>query len=163
MIISKQHSFLMLAASLAVCLGAGRLGSVFTTPQLAGWYTQLEKPVFTPPDLAFPIVWTTLFVVMAIAFWRAWRVAAPRGKTAAVLVPFTVQLVINVMWSAAFFGLQSPVLGLVVIVALIAAIIMAIYAFKPFDKAAAWLLAPYLAWVSYAAVLNATIVCLNSL
>jgi translocator protein len=157
----RSRSLLVLPLAIAVCLGAGRLGSLLTSPYIEGWYRQLEKPFFTPPDLAFPIVWTLLYILMAVAFWLAWRKASAQGETAAVVFPFGIHLLINIGWSGAFFALQSPFLGLVVIVTLIAAILWTMLAFYRFDRTAAYLMLPYLAWVGYATALNAAIWCLN--
>lgn len=156
---------LALVLSLALCFAAAGLGGAVTSPQIDGWYRTIEKPAFNPPDWIFGPVWTVLFIMMALVLWQIWRTPAPAAATARLrrraLAAFVVQLVVNVSWSAAFFGLQSPTAGLVVIVALLASIVWLIRAARPVVGPMTWLLAPYLAWVSFAAVLNLTIVVLN--
>lgn len=157
---ARLRSPLALMVALLVCLAAARLGSYATVPNL-DWYAGLEKPGFTPPNWVFPVVWTTLFVLMAIAVWRV--VVRTDGRIAGnrALIPFALQLLLNVAWSFAFFGQQSPAAGFAVIVLLIPAIVWTMIAFRRTDRAAAWLLAPYLVWVAYAAILNAAICRLN--
>ncbi|HVY21583.1 MAG TPA: TspO/MBR family protein [Bauldia sp.] len=145
-----------LGAFLVLSALAGGLGSVATTPNIPTWYAGLAKPWFNPPNLAFPIVWTLLYVMIAVAGWLAWREHRPRA-----LVPFFVQIALNVAWSFAFFGMHSPAAGLVVIGALWLSIVWTMMLFWPLSRAASLLLAPYLAWVSFAALLNAAILWLN--
>ncbi|MGA0024907.1 MAG: TspO/MBR family protein [Burkholderiales bacterium] len=121
------------------------------------WYLTLNKPSFNPPGWVFGPVWTTLYVMIGAAGWRLWR--AHRGSTAMKL--WWVQLLLNYLWSPAFFGMHNPALALVVIVALLAAIVATLAAAWPRDRAVALLLAPYLAWVAFATLLNATLVALN--
>ena len=118
------------------------------------WYKQLEKPQWTPPDWLFPIAWGLLYVLMAYAAWRVWDVAG----LGAALVVWGVQLALNAGWSAVFFGMRKPGLALVELLALWLAVALTIYAFAQIDAIAAWLLAPYIVWVSFAAVLNLEIV-----
>jgi tryptophan-rich sensory protein len=157
----RLRSPLALLLALLICFAAARLGSYATVPNL-NWYAALAKPGFTPPDWGFPVVWTVLFALMAIALWRV--VAAAGGRIAGnrALLPFAVQLALNVGWSFAFFSGRSPAAGLGVIALLIPAIVWTILVFREKDRLAAWLLAPYLVWVAYAAVLNAAIWRLNA-
>lgn len=148
-------AWLALAGLVILCLGAGWLGTFATTPNIPTWYASLEKPPFNPPNSVFPIVWNILYVLMAVAAWLAWR------RRPGVLLPFFVQLALNVAWSFTFFGAQNPPLGLLVIVLLLAAILWTMAVFWPVSRAAALLLLPYLAWVSFATVLNASIWWLN--
>ncbi|WP_457089267.1 TspO/MBR family protein [Microvirga sp. P5_D2] len=135
--------------------------SLVTQPNIPTWYASLQKPAFTPPNWAFPVAWTTLYAMMAYALWRI--LSLPKGLPGrvAAIAAFFVQLTLNGLWSFAFFGAQSPVAGLVVIAALIVAILATIATFWKLDRAAALLLVPYLAWVTYASVLNGTIWRLN--
>ncbi|WP_188410692.1 TspO/MBR family protein [Agaricicola taiwanensis] len=150
-----------LVLAFALCFSAARLGSIATTPNL-GWYATLAKPFFTPPNWAFPVAWTTLFILMAIALWRvATRAAEPRQRQLA-LGAFMVQLLLNIGWSFAFFGQQNPALGLAVIAALIIAIAATMALFRPIDRIASLLLLPYILWVCYAGLLNATIWWMNA-
>jgi len=149
-----------LAVLVAVCLGAGGLGAIATTPEIAGWYRTLAKPAWNPPDSVFGPVWTTLFILMAIA---AWLVLRPAGLKAPAmpLALFGVQLALNVSWSWIFFGMHQPGWAFAEIVMLWLAIVATTIAFFRCSKLAGWLLVPYLAWVSFAAVLNFTIWRLN--
>jgi benzodiazapine receptor len=159
--IARLRSPLALLLAFLICFTAARLGSMATVPNL-GWYDGLAKPGFTPPNLAFPVAWTLLFALMAISLWR--MVAASGGWIAGnrALIPFAIQLVLNTAWSFAFFANQSPAAGFGVIVFLIPAIVWTILAFRRKDVWAAGLLAPYLIWVVYAAVLNAAIWRMNA-
>lgn len=158
--IARLRSLMALLLAFLICFTAARLGSIATVPSL-GWYETLTKPDFTPPNWAFPVAWTVLFVLMAISLWRA--VVASGGWIAGnrTLIPFALQLILNIAWSFAFFGQQSPAAGFGVIVLLLPAIVWTIVAFRRKDRLAAWLLAPYLVWVAYAAILNAAIWRLN--
>ncbi len=147
---------LRLLGAVALCQAAGAIGSLATFPNLDSWYRTLIKPGFTPPDAVFGPVWTTLYLLMGIALFRVWNrreQADPalyrRGQAA-----FFIQLALNALWSILFFGLHSPALGLLDIVALWLGIAASIRYFAAIDKPAAWMLAPYLAWVSYATALN---------
>lgn len=156
---TRRQDLAALAGFIVACALAGGIGSLATTPAIPTWYAGLAKPWFTPPNLAFPIVWTILYLLMAVAAWLVWR--ARTGGSAWALVPFFVQLVLNALWSIVFFGAHSPFLGLVVIAALLATIVWTIFAFATVSRSAAWLLAPYLAWVAFASLLNAAIYEMN--
>lgn len=143
-----------LAAWLALTFSAAVAGSLLTAPGLRGWYEQLVKPSWTPPDEVFGPVWTVLYAAMGVSAWRVWRAPAPAGRALAV---FAVQLALNVAWSGVFFGLRQPGAAVGVIAALWAAIALTIREFRRIDGPAAWLLVPYLAWVSFAAALNLVI------
>jgi benzodiazapine receptor len=135
--------------------------SLVTRPQIPAWYAQLAKPGFTPPNWAFPVAWTLLYALMAAALWRILSLPGERPGRSGAVALFFAQLALNGLWSFAFFGGQSPLAGLAVIAALMAAILATIAAFARLDRLAALLLAPYLAWVAYAGVLNAAIWRLN--
>ena len=156
-------SILALIASVAIALGAGWLGSLATTPNIPTWYAGLTKPAFNPPNEVFPVVWTALYILMAVAAWLVWRAAAePATARRNALIAYAVQLPLNVAWSFAFFGAQSPLAGMAVIVPLVLAIVWTIVAFGRVSRLAAWLLVPYLAWVSFATILNLAILVLNA-
>ena len=149
-----------LLASIIICEFAGVAGSVFTAPQIKGWYAGLEKPFFNPPNWIFAPVWTALFILMGISLWMIWTEKEKISKKKAILI-FAVQLILNVLWSLMFFGLNSPVLGFLIIVPLWIAIFLTIKEFYKISKIASYLLAPYILWVSFASVLNAFIWFLN--
>ncbi len=147
-----------LCAWLLASYSAAATGAFFSPGE---WYASLNKPSWNPPGWVFGPVWTALYTMMAVAAWLVWR----RGGFAAQRRPlawFLVQLGLNAAWTPVFFGLQRPDLALVVIVLLWLAIVGTIRAFRPVSRPAAWLLAPYLAWVSFATVLNATLWQMNS-
>lgn len=156
---TKTLSFLRLVIAVTLCLAVGAIGSLATTPKIPTWYVSLAKPGWTPPDAAFPIVWTLLYVLMAVALWRLWQLHAPARRTAIVL--WLLQLALNALWSQVFFGMESIGGALVVIILLWIAILATIRACARIDRIAAWLLAPYLLWVSYASALNAAILVMN--
>ena len=140
---------------------AGIIGSVFTAPAIVGWYAGIAKPTFNPPSWVFGPVWTTLFALMGIAAFLVWKKGLDRRDVQIALGIFIGQLVLNTLWSIIFFGLHSPGGAFVEIIFLWLAICATIIAFAKISKPAAWLLAPYIAWVSFAAYLNFTIWMLN--
>ncbi|MFH1669275.1 MAG: TspO/MBR family protein [Candidatus Woesearchaeota archaeon] len=149
-----------LICSILICQTAGVAGSFFTAKSASTWYGTLNRPGFTPPDWLFSPVWITLFALMGISLYLVWIKGA--GKNKAALAMFGVQLFLNILWSAMFFGLQSPLLAFVEIIALWAAILVTIAWFYRISRPAAYFLVPYVIWVSFAAVLNFSIFYLNS-
>lgn len=159
----KNHTSAIIVAAMAAApvVAAGVLGNVATMPNIAGWYEGLAKPPLTPPNWVFGPAWTTLYILMAIAFYRVLRLdPAMRGRAAAIVV-FLLQLALNASWSFAFFSAHSPLFGLVVIVALEALILVTIALFWRVDRVAAFCLLPYAAWVAFATFLNGGIMMLN--
>lgn len=150
-----------LAFAILTCVTIGASGSVFTATGSGTWYDSLELPGFAPPGWVFGPVWTALFVLMGVAAWLVWRRVDTDGNAPIALAIFAGHFVVNVAWSAAFFGLESPITGLVVIVALLGSIVTTIVAFARVDRRAAALLVPYLAWVCFATLLNYRIWMLN--
>lgn len=151
----------MLAAFVLACLLAGALGSLFTSPSIPTWYASLSKPFFTPPSWLFAPVWTLLYVLMGISAYLIWEKGMKNRKARDALSLFALQLVLNILWSFLFFGLRSPLLGLLCILALLASIAACMRAFHPLDRRAAYLLAPYFAWVCFATVLNLALLLMN--
>jgi translocator protein len=142
---------------LLLCFAASSLGAFFMPGE---WYAGLAKPSWNPPGWIFGPVWTLLYTIMAVASWLVWK----RGGWAVQRRPltfFVVQLGLNAAWTPLFFGLQRPGWAFAEILLLWVAIVGTIAAFRPVSRAAAWLLVPYLAWVSFAAVLNGTLWRLN--
>lgn len=154
----RRRPVLSLVASIAACIVVGASGAVFTTRGLNDWYPSLTQPALAPPNWVFGPVWTALFATMGIAAWLVWRRADGSGSDAGdarlAIAVFVGHFLVNVGWSAAFFGLQSTTAGLVVIVVLWGAIVATMWLFYRVDRRAAALLVPYLAWVSFAAYLN---------
>lgn len=134
--------------------------SLVTRPNIPTWYAGLAKPAFTPPYWLFPVAWTLLYAMMAFAVWRILSLPRDRPGRSAAVAAFFAQLALNGLWSFAFFGAHSPLAGLAVILALVA-ILATMRLFWRLDRTAALLLAPYLAWVAYATVLNGAIWRLN--
>ena len=152
-----------LIASILICFLAAAIGSIFTSPQIGGWYAGLEKPWFAPPNWVFGPVWTTLYLLMGIALFLVWRKGLERPDVRQGVILFGVQLAFNAAWSLVFFGLQSLFAGLVCIVILWVLILATLIQFWKIDRIAGALLIPYIAWVSIATCLNYAIWVLNPL
>ena len=153
----QLRTVLGLAGWVVLCFSVSAVGIYFTP---GTWYAGLNKPTWNPPGWIFGPVWTALYLMMGVSAWLVWQ----RGGFAAQrrpLVIFLVQLSLNACWSPLFFGLHSPGLAFGEIIVLWVAIASTIVAFRGVSRPAAWLLAPYLAWVSFASVLNFTIWRLN--
>jgi benzodiazapine receptor len=154
-------SLFALLLALTACFAVSALGGAITAGPVKSWYPDLAKPALTPPDLAFPIVWTLLYVMMALAAWLVWRRSGWRRAQLAFTL-FGLQLILNLAWSGLFFGLQRPGAALAEIGLLWLAIAATIAVFRGHDGRAALLLLPYLLWVSFAVYLNAGIWWLNA-
>lgn len=140
---------------------AGIIGSVFTTPSIAGWYAGLIKPAINPPAWVFGPVWTTLFALMGVAVFLIWKKGIERTDVKVAIGIFIFQLVLNTLWSIIFFGLHSPGGAFIEILLLWLAILSTIIIFAKISRPAAWLLLPYIFWVSFAGYLNYSIWQLN--
>jgi tryptophan-rich sensory protein len=158
----KLRDFLVLLASIFLCQVAGLIGSVFTTPAIPTWYASLKKPFFTPPSWIFAPVWVTLFTLMGISLYIVWKKGFDRREVRRGVSLFGVQLVLNVLWSVVFFGMRSPLYGLVIIVLLWAVLLATVITFYRISKPAGILLIPYFLWGSFASVLNLAILTLNA-
>lgn len=159
--VRKPRDVPLLVISIGIPFLAAVIGSRLTAPAVVTWYPELTKPWFAPPDWVFGPVWTVLYLLMGIAIYRVLLYGWNRRDVRIAAAVFGIQIVLNVLWSAAFFGLQSPFTGLLVIFVLWSAILEAINRFDPIDRTAALLLAPYLLWVTFAAVLNLAIWLMN--
>jgi tryptophan-rich sensory protein len=148
----------MLLAFLLLTLAVAATAGLATEPEIAGWYRTLVKPAFNPPNWIFAPVWTTLYILMAIAAWRVCRVT---GLFAWAMALFFVQLGLNFAWSFLFFHFHQIALALCDILALLLAILLTTVSFWRIDRTAGTMFLPYLAWVSFAALLNAAIWKLN--
>ncbi|MDD1713723.1 MAG: tryptophan-rich sensory protein [Methanoregulaceae archaeon] len=157
----KSHSYVKLIAAVLLCLVVGSMGSLVTTTGSGSWYESLEKPAFTPPNWVFGPVWTTLFILMGIALYLVWQSGTERRDVQIALAVFGIQFALNVLWSFLFFGMQSPLLGLVEIVLLWIMIAVTIVLFYQIRKIAGYLLVPYIVWVTIATALNYSVYILN--
>jgi tryptophan-rich sensory protein len=152
---------LRLAVSLLLPLSAGWIGSVFTMPAIDGWYAELVKPTLNPPDFVFGTVWTLLYLLMGTALYLVWREGASVPRVNFAIGIFGFQLILNSLWSIVFFGLENPGGALLIVGLLWLSILANIFAFARISKLAAYLLIPYLLWVSFASYLNFEIWMLN--
>jgi tryptophan-rich sensory protein len=157
---ARTGSLLALAGFGLATAGAALYGARYSRGNRDGWYRDLRKPSFTPPDKVFPIAWTTLYALIAYSGWRVWSAAPSRQRDAALRL-WISQLAANAQWSKLFFGQRRPTLALVDVFALEGSIIAYIAAAHKVDRAAAYAFVPYAAWVAFATVLNAEILRLN--
>ena len=144
------------------CLAIGYFSGMVTRSAIATWYPTLVKPSFNPPNWVFAPVWSTLYVMMGVAAGLVWnRMEHEKELVKNALIYFAVQLALNALWSYLFFGLKNPTLAVLEIVILWLMIFETYTKFVKINKIAAYLLIPYLLWVSFAIVLNASIWWLN--
>lgn len=148
-----MKKYVSLLRAILICEGVGVLGSVFTVSNIPTWYAGLNKPTFSPPNWVFGPVWTLLYFLMGVALFLVWRKKIP--------MIFSLQLILNFVWSVVFFGMRSPLGGLIVIVLLWLAILGSIINFWKISRWAGILLIPYLGWVTFASILNYNIFILN--
>ena len=150
---------------LLICVGAvlaaSGIGSLATVRAIPTWYKGLAKPSFNPPEWLFGPAWTVLYLMIAVAAWLVWKQGIGAAGVKVALAMFLVQLVLNCLWSVLFFGLRSPLAGLLDIIVLWLAILATIVLFFRVSVPAGVLLLPYIGWVTFAAILNAAILRLN--
>lgn len=144
-----------LAAIVIACLP----GLIGRTAGQSAWYKQLDKPPLQPPGWVFGAVWPVLYVATGVALFLIWKSTGTHKGQALVL--FAVQAILNAAWSLAFFGMDQPWLGLVIILALVVTVILCIVRFRSLSQWASWLFMPYLAWLLFATYLNIGIIVLN--
>lgn len=150
----KKRNIRQLLLSIIACQVAGFVGAAFTFSAIPVWYAGLTKPSFNPPNWIFGPVWTTLYILMGIALSMVWKKKWVRNL-------FLVHLVVNTAWSIIFFGLHSILGGMVTIIILWGFIVTLVREFYKVNKQASYLLLPYLAWVSFASILNFSLLVLN--
>ncbi|MGQ7791684.1 TspO/MBR family protein [Faunimonas sp. B44] len=158
---TDRRSLYALAGFVLVCFGIAAIGGAVTTPKIGGWYAALAKPDFQPPNWVFAPVWNVLYALIALAGWRVWRVRGMPLERRMAFRAYALQLALNLSWSIAFFGFESPLAGMAIILSLVTMIVCTIALFWRVDRAAALMLLPYAAWVGYATALNVAIVALN--
>lgn len=158
----KLRNFFILVLFVGLSELAGIIGSMFTVSAIPGWYSTLLKPALNPPSWIFGPVWITLYVLMGIAAFLVWRTGWKKRPVRVALMLFGLQLFLNTIWSIIFFGLHSPLPALVDIILLWLAIIATMVSFYKISRAAAFLLVPYLFWVTFATYLNCAFWILNT-
>ena len=152
-----MNKWIKLIACIIICQLAGIIGSVFTTPSIATWYEQIQKPDIRPPNWVFGPVWITLYTLMGISLY--WIL--DKKNTKIPLTFFSIQLILNAIWSILFFGLQNPFYALIEIIILWIMILLTIISFYKVSKKTGLILLPYIIWVTAATILNYYIWILN--
>ena len=150
-------SIIVLIGFIGACFLPAMTGAVFRP---GDWYERLAKPTWRPPNWVFPPTWAFLYLTIAVSGWLVWRKVGLAGAVLPLAI-YLVQLLLNAAWSPIFFGLGRPDLAFIEIIMLWFSIVVTIAAFHPINAAAAWLLLPYLAWVTFAAALNFAVWHLN--
>jgi len=158
---SLRDAALLIGAVLLPLL-TGAIGSFATATNVSGWYQTIQRPWFTPPGWVFGPAWTTLYILMGISLFLIIKEGWERREVKVACGIFFVQLFFNGIWSFLFFGIPSPFLGLICIIILWCLILWMIVYFYRISKVAAYLNIPYIAWVTFATALNASIYLLNS-
>ncbi|MBN2854524.1 tryptophan-rich sensory protein [Patescibacteria group bacterium] len=157
----KNKNFIKLIVALIIPQLLAIVGSLFTSTGPNSWYNLIEKPAFNPPNWVFGPVWTLLYILMGISAFLIWRRGLRKKEVRFALLIFIFQLVLNLFWSFIFFGLENPGIAFTEIISLWFAILATILSFYQVNKVAAFLLIPYILWVSFAAFLNYSIWNLN--
>ncbi|MBL8987257.1 MAG: tryptophan-rich sensory protein [Gemmatimonadetes bacterium] len=151
---------MIVIAIVAWVVGVGAGGVLLT--RRGAWYDGLRKPAWQPPDWLFGPAWTAIYLAAAWAWWQAWGPAAARpGLQLGIVVAFLANGLLNLGWSYLFFWRRRPDWALLEVRLLLVSIVMLIAVIAPVDRAAAWLIVPYLVWVGFASILNAALVRLN--
>lgn len=150
-----------LIVSLIIPQLAGILGSLVTFPAISSWYKDLIKPSFSPPNWLFGPAWTLLYLLMGISLYLVWQKGTKKKEVKIALTIFTLQLLLNILWSYLFFGLHQPLYALIEIIIMWIAILATIISSYRISKSAGLILIPYLLWVSFASVLNFFVFRLN--
>ena len=163
----KTRSALVLVAFIAISFAVAAFGSIATAGNVDGWYATAEKAAWNPPNFLFGPVWTLLYTLMSVAAWLVWRERS-RVNVKPALTVYVVQLVLNAVWTPAFFGLY-PLIGapalwiaLAVILAIDVTVLFTMLRLWRVRRLSAWLLVPYWAWVLFATTLNAALAILNT-
>lgn len=156
-----MNNIAKLVISIAIPLAIGATAGFFTATGVDSWYQTIHKPSWNPPGWVFGPVWTTLYVMMGIALYLIWKSGANESVKKAAIILFAIQLVLNFFWSFIFFKQQQVGWALAEIIAMWFMILLTIFAFARVSNAAAWLMVPYISWVSFASILNYTIWRLN--
>lgn len=154
-------NIIKLIISILIAQLAGIIGSIFTSSSVSTWYQSLIKPDFTPPSWIFAPVWIILYLLMGIALYLIWSKGFKNKHVRIAIYVFITQLILNSLWSFLFFGLKSPLYAFIEIIILWVIILINVILFYRISKISAYLLLPYILWVTFASVLNFTILLLN--
>ena len=156
----KKFNIFKLISCLVLTLGLGGAGGYFTVNEIKSWFVTLNKPSFNPPNYLFGPIWSLLYFLMGISLYLIWQQPRSSQRKQAITI-FLIQFALNVSWSFIFFKQHQILWALVDIIALWLFILITILSFAKLNKTAAWLLVPYISWVSFATLLNAAIWLLN--
>jgi tryptophan-rich sensory protein len=154
-------SFWKLVICIVICEATGIVSSLFASAANNTWFNSLAKPEWNPPSYLFAPVWTSLYLLMGISLWIIWKNEASETTKQKAYYLFAFQLFLNFWWSIIFFKFHSPLVALIDIILMLIIILLTIIHFSKFSKLAAWLLVPYISWVSFATLLNYSIWYLN--
>ncbi len=157
-----MNNILKLVIAIAIPLIVGSTSGFFTITGVESWYQTIQKPSWNPPSWIFGPVWTSLYIMMGIALFLIWKSPMSSDVKRTAILLFAIQLVLNFFWSFIFFNQHQIGWALVEIIALWLLILLTIFAFAKINTTAAWLLVPYISWVSFASILNFTIWKLNT-
>lgn len=155
----SEFNPLKLMTSLIIMLLAGIVGAIFNSNSSMEWYATLQKSTLNPPGIVFSYVWTLIYILMAISLYLVWNSEDKNKKPAMVI--FFIHFALNVGWNAIFFGLKLPILAFIEMIILWISIAITILVFKTINKTSAYLLIPYIIWVSFALILNFAVIILN--
>ena len=158
---SKITILLKLACSILICQSIGIVSGLLSANANNAWFNTVVKPSWNPPSYLFAPVWTVLYLLMGIALWLVWKLPINSLAKTKALYIFALQLFFNFWWTILFFTLHSPFLALIDIFLLLFTLTITIYSFAPLSRTASWLLVPYIAWVTFATILNYTIWSMN--
>ena len=156
-----MKNWIKLVISIAIPVAVGSTAGLFTRPEIDGWYKALNKPEWQPPSWVFGPVWTFLYILMGIALYRIWKSNAPANRKRTAITLWGIQLIFNFFWSFIFFRQHQLDWALGEIIVLWIFILLTIFSFARISKLAAWLMVPYISWVSFASLLTYTIYQLN--
>jgi translocator protein len=157
-----MKNWLKLVVSIFLPLAVGAVAGMTTASEINGWFQTIEKPAWQPPNWLFGPVWTVLYILMGIAFYLIWKTKAPKGIKRMAITLWLIQLVFNFLWSFIFFKEHQLDWALAEILVLWFFVLLSILFFARISKVAAWLMVPYISWVTFASLLTFTINELNS-
>ncbi|HOY05493.1 MAG TPA: tryptophan-rich sensory protein [Saprospiraceae bacterium] len=159
--VSNISSFWKWVIAVVICEAAGIVSALISMTAMNPWFDTLNKPSWNPPAYLFGPVWTFLYVLMGTALWLIWKSDAPEKEKKSAEIVFAIQLFLNFWWSIIFFRYHELALAFAEVILLLITIAITIFRFAPISRTAAWLMVPYISWVSFASMLNYTIWMMN--